>query len=118
MEQSHAFEPFFQRIIGGKVRLSVTIHLFSKSVARILKFFASHQPYGATFGYRKVKKLGHKQIRNTMKYIVMIHFKDDEFDTATATTVDEAKEVLVARYDYITEKSSIMLLRKPKRLKM
>jgi hypothetical protein len=35
----------------------------------------------------KVKKLlGHKQIRNTMKYIVMIHFKDDEFDTATATT--------------------------------
>ncbi|HML02637.1 MAG TPA: hypothetical protein VK487_04600 [Candidatus Bathyarchaeia archaeon] len=40
-----------------------------------------------------------------MKYIVMIHFKDDEFDTATATTVFEAKEVLAASYDYVTERA-------------
>jgi len=64
------------------------------------------------------KLLGHKQIRNTMKYIGIIHFKDDEFDIATATTVDEAKTVLAAGCDYVTEKNGIMLFRKPKRFKI
>jgi len=34
---------------------------------------------------------------------------------ATATTVDEAKELLAAGFDYITEKNNIMLFRRPKR---
>lgn len=59
--------------------------------------------------------LGHKRIENTMKYISMIHFKDDEFEVATATTIDEAKQVLSAGYDYVTEKNGIMLFRRPKR---
>ena len=61
------------------------------------------------------KLLGHKNIQNTMKYIGMIHFKDDEFDVTTATSVEEAKTILAAGYDYITEKNGIMLFRKPKR---
>jgi integrase len=64
----------------------------------------------------KVKKLlGHKSILTTMKYINMIHFKDDEFDVASATTVEEAKTILAAGYEYITEKNGIMLFRRPKR---
>jgi hypothetical protein len=63
------------------------------------------------------KLLGHKRIESTMKYIGMIHFKDDEFDVTTATTVEEAKTVLTAGYDYVTEKNGIMLFRKPKRFK-
>jgi integrase len=59
--------------------------------------------------------LGHKRIENTMKYIGMVHFKDDEFEVATAITVEEAKQVLSAGYDYVTEKSGIMLFRRPKR---
>ncbi len=63
-----------------------------------------------------VKKLhGHKRIENTMKYIGMIHFKDDEFKVTIATTVEEAKQVLSAGFDYITEKPGIMLFRRPKR---
>jgi hypothetical protein len=50
-----------------------------------------------------------------MKYIGMIHFKDDEFEVTTATTVEEAKQVLSAGFDYVTEKSGIMLFRRPKR---
>jgi hypothetical protein len=61
------------------------------------------------------KLLGHKRVENTMKYIGMIHFKDDEFEVATATTVEEAKQVLSAGFDYVTEKSGIMLFRRPKR---
>jgi hypothetical protein len=61
------------------------------------------------------KLLGHKRIENTMKYISMIHFKGDEFEVTTATTVEEAKKVLEAGFDYITEKTGIMLFRRPKR---
>lgn len=61
------------------------------------------------------KLLGHKHIQNTMKYTQLVHFKDDEFDVATATTVEEAKELLTVGFDYITEKDGIILFRKPKR---
>ncbi len=50
------------------------------------------------------KLLGHKRIESTLKYTQLIHFKDDEFDAATATTVEEAKELITAGFDYITEK--------------
>ena len=61
------------------------------------------------------KLLGHKKIENTMKYTQLIQFKGDEYDVATATTVDEAKKVLEAGFEYVAEKNGIMLFRKPKR---
>jgi integrase len=61
------------------------------------------------------KLLGHKRIENSMKYIGMISFKEDEFEVTTATTVDEAKKVLSAGFDYVTETNGIMLFRRPKR---
>lgn len=63
-----------------------------------------------------VKKfLGHKRIENTMKYFGLVHFKDDEFEVTTATTVEEAKQVLSAGFNYVTEKNGIMLFRRPKK---
>jgi integrase len=61
------------------------------------------------------KLLGHKRVENSMKYIGMIDFKDDEFEVTTATTVDEAKQALSAGFDYVTEKNGIMILRRPRR---
>jgi len=57
----------------------------------------------------------HKAIQNTMKYTQLVHFKDDEFQVATATTIEEAKQLLAAGFDYATEKNDIMLFRRPKR---
>lgn len=37
------------------------------------------------------KLLGHKDIKNTLKYIHMVQFKDDEFEVATAITLEEDK---------------------------
>jgi len=78
--------------------------------------------WGATMTYHYTrdillvqKLLGHKHIQNTMKYTQLVHFKSDEFDVATATTVEEAKELLSAGFDYVTEKNDIMLFRRPKR---
>jgi len=61
------------------------------------------------------KLLRHKRIENTMKYISMIHFKDDEFEVTSATTIEEAKEILSAGFDYVTQKDGVMLFRRPKR---
>jgi len=59
--------------------------------------------------------LGHKKLDSTMKYTQLIQFKDNEFEVATATTVEEAKQILGVRFDYVTEKNGIMLFKKPKR---
>jgi len=63
------------------------------------------------------KLLRHKRIENTMKYISMIRFKDDEFEVTTATTIEEAKQILSAGFDYVTQKDGIMLFRRPKRFR-
>jgi integrase len=64
----------------------------------------------------KVKqRLRHKRVENTMKYINMVDIKDDEFEVATATTVDEAKKILAAGFTYSTEMNGIKLFSRPKR---
>jgi hypothetical protein len=61
------------------------------------------------------KLLGHKRVENTMKYIGMINFKDNDFEVTTATTIEEAKTVLSAGFNFITKKNGIMLFRRSKR---
>ena len=52
---------------------------------------------------------------STLKYTQLIQFEDDEFDVATATNIEEAKELLAVGFNYITEKDNVMLFRRPKR---
>jgi integrase/predicted RNA-binding Zn-ribbon protein involved in translation (DUF1610 family) len=63
--------------------------------------------------------LGLKRIENCMKYIGMIHFKDDQFETTTATTIEEIAKLGVAgwnKYDEITINGmTVHFYRKPKR---
>jgi len=90
---------------------------------RIVKItFVSFRHWGATnvYSYTKnillvQKLLGHKKIQNTMKYTQLIQFKDDEYDVATATTVEEAKDNLKVGFEYVAEKNGIMLFKRPKR---
>jgi integrase len=84
--------------------------------------FVTFRHWGATMLYHQtrnillVKKLlGHKKIENIMKYTQFIDFKDDDYEVATATTVEEAKTILSSGFEYVTEKDGIMLFRKPKR---
>ena len=60
------------------------------------------------------KLLGHKSIKNTVKYRHLVHFKDDEFDVATATTVEEAKDLAATDFDYFTTMNEIQIFREPK----
>lgn len=65
------------------------------------------------------KLLGHKRIENSMKYIGMIQFKDDQFETATATTQEEIQKLGQAgwvKYDELTlNGTQLHFYRKPKR---
>ena len=90
---------------------------------RLLKIsFRTFRHWGATITYHYTRKillvqklLGHKSIQNTMVYTRLVHFKDDEFEVETASSVEEAKDLLKAGFDYITDKNGIMLFRRPKR---
>lgn len=50
-----------------------------------------------------------------MKYTQLIEFLDDEYEVTTASTLEEAKQVLSSGFDHVAEKNGIMLFMKPKR---
>jgi integrase len=83
--------------------------------------FNTFRHWGATmtFHYTKnlllvQKLLGHKSIKNTVKYTHLVQFNNDEFDVATATTVEEAKDLASTGFDYFTTMNGIQIFRKPK----
>jgi hypothetical protein len=83
--------------------------------------FNTFRHWGATMTYHftrdilLVKKLlRHKRIENTMKYTKLIQFKQDDFEVATATTVEEDQELLKVGFEYVTERNGIKLYRRPK----
>lgn len=72
--------------------------------------------YHKTHDVYHVKKiLCHKRIENTMKYIHMIEFKDDEFDVATATSVEKVKQLVSAGFEKSDEINGIHVFKRPKR---
>jgi hypothetical protein len=62
--------------------------------------------------------LGHKRIENTMKYIGRIEFKEDRFETAVSTTIDEDRELMSSGFTFVTERSAMKLWQRPKRFGM
>jgi len=112
----------------NSIRLS--FHKLRKRVARNLQnprfeeiTFRTFRHWGGTMiahytngNILKVQKLlRHKRIQNTMKYIHMIKFEDNEFEVAAATTIEEEKELLKTGFNFIREKNNIALYRRPKR---
>jgi hypothetical protein len=65
------------------------------------------------------KLLGHKRVENSMKYIGMIDFKEDEFETATATTVEDVLKLGQTgwiKYDELSIGGTVVhCYRRPKR---
>jgi hypothetical protein len=61
------------------------------------------------------KALRHRAIQSTMKYIGMLQFKDDDWDVATATTIDEVKQLASLGYQKYDELQGIHVFRRPKK---
>jgi len=86
--------------------------------------FRTFRHWGATMLFHHTKNLllvqkmlGHKSIQNTVKYTHLVQFNDDAYDVATATSLDEAKELAATGFEYFTTMNDIQVFRKPKMFK-
>jgi len=84
--------------------------------------FHTLRHWKATMEYHKTKDilhvmqmLGHRNINSTLIYTQLVKFeKEDEFHSATAKTVEEAKKLIEAGFEYVCEIEGIKLFRKRK----
>jgi integrase len=89
---------------------------------RLLKIhFHTFRHWKATIEYQRTKDilyvmrmLGHKSIQNTLVYTQMVEFKNEEYISATATTIEDAQKLVEAGFEYVTEMENIKIFRKTK----
>ena len=96
-----------------------TIKGYGKRLKKYRLYDLRH--YFATMLYHKTKlillvkeKLGHKDIDNTLIYTHLVNFSEDEYVTATASTVEDACKLINVGYEYVTEMEGVKILRKHK----
>lgn len=75
----------------------------------------------ATMEYAKTKDilhvmrlLGHRNIQNTLLYTQLIDFKSDNFHSATAQSVQEARKLVEAGFEHVCNFDDVKLFRKRK----
>jgi len=83
--------------------------------------FHTLRHWKATMEYKKTRNilyvkqlLGHKRLENTEIYTHLIEFENDEYHSATATTIDEARKLVEDGFDYVTDIEGTKLFRKRK----
>jgi len=93
---------------------------------RLLKIgFHTFRHWGATMLYHRTRdpflvqrKLGHKNIRNTQIYVhieqALFEYQSDEFHSATAQTVEDARKLIETGFEYVTTFQDILMFRKRK----
>ena len=75
----------------------------------------------ATMLYHKTKDLlfvktflGHHDLRSTLRYTQLLEFKAEEYHSATAKNIEEAKKLIEQGFEYVTEVEGVKLFRKRK----
>jgi len=58
--------------------------------------------------------LGHKSIQNTLIYTQLLNFENEEYHSATAKTIEEAKQLIESGFEYVTDLEGVKLFRKRK----
>jgi len=61
-----------------------------------------------------MKLLGHKSIQNTLLYTQLVNFETDEYHSAVAETVEEARKLIEAGFEYVCNFNGVRLFRKRK----
>ena len=60
------------------------------------------------------KVLGHKSIKNTLVYIQLVDFEEDDYVAKVAESVEEACQLVEAGFEYVTEIEGVRIFRKRK----
>jgi integrase len=83
--------------------------------------FHTLRHWKATMEYHKTRDilhvmnlLGHRNIESTLVYTQLISFESDEYHSAVANTVEEARKLLEEGFEYVCQKDDLMLFRKRK----
>jgi len=80
-----------------------------------LRHFYATKLYHSTRDILRVKaNLGHRSIQNTLRYTHIVDFREDEYYSATARTIEEAKPLIEQGFEYVTEIDGTKLFRKRK----
>jgi len=58
--------------------------------------------------------LGHKNIKNTLRYVHLINFDKEEYFCKAAGNVNEATALIEQGFEYVTEIDGVKLFRKRK----
>jgi len=103
-----------------RLKASVAKKLNAPELKKIRLYDLRH--YYATMLYYKTKdillvkeKLGHRNINNTLVYTHLVSFNDkEEYFSATAKTLEEAKKRIEQGFEYVTEFDNVKLFRKRK----
>jgi integrase len=102
-----------------RIRNRLAIQLCNPRLKQIT--FHTFRHWKATMEYAKTKDilhvmkvLGHKNIKNTLRYTQLVHFKEDEFICKAAKTVQEASQLIEAGFEYVCEVDGVKLFRKRK----
>ena len=61
-----------------------------------------------------MKLLGHKNIQNTLIYTQLVNFERDEYHSAVAKNVEEARKLVEAGFEYVCHHEGVMIFRKRK----
>jgi integrase len=83
--------------------------------------FHTFRHWKATMEYHRTQNivyvkhiLGHKRLENTEIYTHLIDFENEEYHSATAKNLEEAKQLIESGFEYITDMEGIKLFRKRK----
>jgi integrase len=81
--------------------------------------FHTFRHWKATMEYHRTKDilhvmrlLGHKNIANTLIYTQLVEFESDEYCSAVANNVNEAKKLIEAGFEFVCSHNETMLFRK------
>ena len=83
--------------------------------------FHTFRHWKATMEYHKTRDilhvmnlLGHRNIENTLIYTQLISYESDEYHSAVAKSVDEARKLVEDGFEYVCQKDDLVLFRKRK----
>lgn len=83
--------------------------------------FHTFRHWKATMEYHKTRDilhvmnlLGHRNIESTLVYTQLVGFEGDDYHSAVAQTVEEARKLLEQGFEYVCQKDGVMLFRKRK----
>ncbi|MCZ2809572.1 MAG: tyrosine-type recombinase/integrase, partial [Candidatus Bathyarchaeota archaeon] len=116
-------QPFPKRkkMTGRWVRLRNTVaEKLKDATFRTIRLYDLRHFVG-TMTYHKTKdiiytqrKLGHRNLKNTLRYVQLMDFEHEDFTSAVAGTLQEARQLVEAGFEYVTEMEGTKVFRKRK----